>query len=351
LVAGYLKDKVGTEPELLMQAGPLLISATMDVDSSVRELALAALARQNSPELFRLTAELLRDMDPEIRLLGLRYLRKQDAAKALPSVFGLLNDADPKVVAYADSALRYWTKQDFGIRIAQIISGQTEGTNPSLDPENTKTLRDGVQHWKEWWAIHRSDYPTGEPASFERPSAPQRLPLADFVLNDVNGKTVHLTDFKGKAVLLNFWTTWCSACLAELPDLIELQNKHPETLVILGISLDGLPEVDEHGDSGDAHNGDGHESRPDGKTDLKEIRAKVSRVVQENGINYTVLLDPASEAGRRFNGGELPTNVLIDADGYLRRRWLGGRNIATLEALIGNAAVPKTARARDAIAP
>jgi hypothetical protein len=109
--------------------------------------------------------------------------------------------------------------------------------------------------------------------------------------------------------------------------------------------------VDEHGDSVDAHNSDGPESRPDGKTYIEEIRAKVSRVVQENGINYIVLLDPASEAGRRFNGGELPTNVLIDADGYLRRRWLGGRNIATLEALIDNAAVSKTARARNAIAP
>jgi thiol-disulfide isomerase/thioredoxin len=46
-------------------------------------------------------------------------------------------------------------------------------------------------------------------------------------------------------VLLNLWTTWCTACLAEFSVLNELQRKHADDLVILGISLDGVP--DEHG--------------------------------------------------------------------------------------------------------
>jgi thiol-disulfide isomerase/thioredoxin len=219
------------------------------------------------------------------------------------------------------------------------MPGQSEGTNPSLDSDNLKTLHDGVRHWKEWWATHRSDYSPAEPAVSERRPTPQRLLPADFALKDVNGKTVHLSDFRGKVVLLNFWTTWCPACLSEIPDLIELQKKNPEQLAILGISLDGQTEVDEDGHSVDAHDGDGHESRPDGKTSETDVRAKVGQFAKDKRINYPVLLDPGNEVGRRFNGGELPTNVLIDADGYMRRRWLGGRN-----------AVPGAARARGAIA-
>src|SRR5439155_14205017 len=69
LVAAYLKDRASTNPELYQQAKSLLIAATQDVDFSVRELALAALAQQKHPALASLAASLLRDADPETRLL------------------------------------------------------------------------------------------------------------------------------------------------------------------------------------------------------------------------------------------------------------------------------------------
>jgi hypothetical protein len=51
---------------------------------------------------------------------------------------------------------------------------------------------------------------------------------------------------------------------------------------------------------------------------LEEIRAKIPRTAKKLGINYTVLMDESNEVGGRFNGGELPTMVLVDPQGNVR---------------------------------
>ena len=59
-------------------------------------------------------------------------------------------------------------------------------------------------------------------------------------LQNLEGKAVKLSDFKGKVVLLNFWATWCPPCRDEIPDLISLQQQYsPRGLVVLGIAMDG----------------------------------------------------------------------------------------------------------------
>src|SRR6185437_9435715 len=61
----------------------------------------------------------------------------------------------------------------------------------------------------------------------------------DFALQSLEGKTVHLTDFRGKAVLLNFWATWCTPCRLEMPWFVELQKQYgPEGLEVLGVAMD-----------------------------------------------------------------------------------------------------------------
>src|SRR5215471_7493134 len=61
----------------------------------------------------------------------------------------------------------------------------------------------------------------------------------DFELKDLNGKAVRLQDFRGKAVALNFWTTWCVPCKIEMPWLNEFQKQYgKEGFVVVGIAMD-----------------------------------------------------------------------------------------------------------------
>lgn len=60
---------------------------------------------------------------------------------------------------------------------------------------------------------------------------------ADFSLEDMQGKTHRLSDYRGKWVLVNFWATWCPPCLDEIPELISLHNAHQDLLVI-GVAMD-----------------------------------------------------------------------------------------------------------------
>jgi peroxiredoxin len=75
---------------------------------------------------------------------------------------------------------------------------------------------------------------------------PERKKAPDFELKDSEGRTVHLSDYRGKVVLLDFWATWCIPCKAEIPWLEELHKKYEaEGLAVVGISMDreGWPVV------------------------------------------------------------------------------------------------------------
>lgn len=60
----------------------------------------------------------------------------------------------------------------------------------------------------------------------------------DFTLLDLDGKSVSLSDFRGKWVIVNYWATWCPPCLEEIPDLVELYEENRDTIVVLGIDFE-----------------------------------------------------------------------------------------------------------------
>src|SRR6186713_1363643 len=63
--------------------------------------------------------------------------------------------------------------------------------------------------------------------------------VPEFSIQDlVTGKTISSREWRGKVVLINFWATWCPPCRAEIPDLIRLQKKYRDQLVIVGLSED-----------------------------------------------------------------------------------------------------------------
>ncbi len=60
----------------------------------------------------------------------------------------------------------------------------------------------------------------------------------DFTLKDLDGKSVSLSDFRGKWVIVNYWATWCPPCLEEIPDLVELYEENRDTIVVLGVDYE-----------------------------------------------------------------------------------------------------------------
>jgi thiol-disulfide isomerase/thioredoxin len=118
----------------------------------------------------------------------------------------------------------------------------------------------------------------------------------DFKLTTLDGKPVTLADSHGKVILLNFWATWCGPCRAEIPDLIELQNKYKDKLQILGLIVDD--------DDQDA---------------IKEF-------VEKFGINYPVAI--ASNDIRFQYGGiaALPTSFVLDSEGRIVQKHEGLRD-------------------------
>jgi hypothetical protein len=125
--------------------------------------------------------------------------------------------------------------------------------------------------------------------------------------------------------------------LAEIPDLIALQEKAGSQIVILGVALDGVP--DEHDDApGFEHN---VKAQREG-TLASAVRVKVERAAEKLRINYPVLLDPKNSIGGQYNGGELPTTVILDGDGRVRRRFIGERDLTVFQAMIAEAEKPLT---------
>jgi len=72
-------------------------------------------------------------------------------------------------------------------------------------------------------------------------AADDELVAAEFTINDINGKSHKLSDYRGKWVVVNYWATWCPPCLEEIPDLTEFHDKHKDTdAVVLGINTEDL---------------------------------------------------------------------------------------------------------------
>lgn len=320
----------------------MMLSAALDPDLSVRESALSALQAKRHPALPALAGAQLRDCDPQIRLLGLNHLKTADAATGAPLVMPLLDDSDPFVVAMGLKLLEKWSGEKFGVKLVETAAVENEKTGLKEFREGSREkAKAGAERAKTWWLEHKGDYP---PVALSIPDTASAtvLPASDFELRSLKGDKVRLSDFRGKVVLINFWTTWCPACVSEMPELIALQKQNSQSLVVLGVSLDYVPDA--HGHIGghaavedQGHNNGHHDDHEATAAALKRVREKVARTVNARGINYPVLLDEKNEAGGRYNGGELPTTVIVDARGNVRRRFIGARSLEVFEAMIAEA--------------
>ena len=307
----------------------LLLAAALDPDMNVRETALGILREHHHPALTALAAAQLNDPDEQLRLLGLYHLKSATPATGVPLAAALLSDPDLAVRGMSVKLLEQWSGETFGIKLSDTVPVENPTNGLSEFPaDGIAKTEAAAAKARSWWAVHQKEFPPVKP-TVPADAGLEPLPAGDFELHRLDGKKVRLTDFRGKVVLINFWTTWCPACVGEMPELIALQNRHSNDLVILGVSLDFVPDDD-----------------GDHPPDPGQIPQTVARIVKTRGLNYPVFLDEHNEVGGRFNGGELPTTVLVDARGNVRRRFVGTRSLPVFEAMLAEAGQPPKPAAR-----
>jgi len=127
-------------------------------------------------------------------------------------------------------------------------------------------------------------------------------PAPDFTLESLDGNKMTLSELRGKAVLLNFWATWCGPCKIETPWLVELQNKYgAQGLQVIGVAMD---------DSG---------------------KDDIAKFAKDMGVNYPVLL--GKEAVGDAYGGvpALPESFFIGRDGKIVDKIIGLKGKAEIE--------------------
>jgi thiol-disulfide isomerase/thioredoxin len=156
----------------------------------------------------------------------------------------------------------------------------------------------------------------GDVAHFVTPLMNQPAPA--FALEDFSGKKVSLASYKGKAVLINFWATWCAPCKIETPWLVELRNQYAsQGFEILGVSTDDL-------DLGD-------------KQKLREEKQEIARFVQQMHMPYPVLIDGDSLSKPYGGLDALPTSFFVDREGKVVAAQLGLTSKAEIEGNIRKA--------------
>lgn len=131
------------------------------------------------------------------------------------------------------------------------------------------------------------------------------LPAPALVLKDLSGNEVNLAALKGKAVVVDFWATWCGPCLTEIPGYIDLQKKYrKEGLVIIGVSLD------------------------------RKSPQQVKEFVEAQGMNYPVVMGD-NETVQAFGGfNAIPTTFLINREGRIVHQKTGAMDHAQYEAIV-----------------
>jgi cytochrome c biogenesis protein CcmG/thiol:disulfide interchange protein DsbE len=129
-------------------------------------------------------------------------------------------------------------------------------------------------------------------------------PAPAFALEDLNGKKVSLASYKGKAVLINFWATWCGPCKIETPWLVELRNQYAaQGFEILGVSTDDIDRDDSE--------------------KLSDEKKEIARSAQQMHIPYPVLIDGASVSAPYGGLDEMPTSFFVDRNGKVVAAQLG----------------------------
>ena len=131
----------------------------------------------------------------------------------------------------------------------------------------------------------------------------------EITLNDLSGRPVSLSEYRGNIVFLNFWTTWCLACVIEMPSMEKLHQKFKDKdFVMVAINL-------------------------------QESASKIKQFYKEYNLTFTTLLDSTGDVGAGMGIRSIPTTFILDKNGRIigkalgPREWEGRKSIALFEYL------------------
>ena len=145
-----------------------------------------------------------------------------------------------------------------------------------------------------WMDRHSIPAPASSDSNSAAVGRPARL---DFTLKNLDGAAVPLESLKGKAILFNFWATWCEPCRDEIPELVELQHEYKDKLTVVGMLV------------------------------LDPVDAQTKPFVERYKMDYPILdvndrVDVEDAYGPMLG---LPTSVLVAPDGRIAARYSGPR--------------------------
>jgi peroxiredoxin/YHS domain-containing protein len=137
-----------------------------------------------------------------------------------------------------------------------------------------------------------------DPLAYLPPVLPRPAPA--FVVENLDGESVSLKDFKGRMVLVDFWATWCKPCLETMPNVQKLYSTYSDkSFEVLGVSIDeGEDRVE-----------------------------KIKKMVDKMNISYPIFLDAKQmPAWHQFKVKAIPAMFLIDGEGQIIAQWVGKIN-------------------------
>lgn len=144
-----------------------------------------------------------------------------------------------------------------------------------------------------WWLVRGPETADESPGGSGR-VAPEEGALApDFQAADGEGTLLRLSDYRGRPVLVNFWATWCPACVAELPAIqAVLDHERDQGFEVIAVSL-------------------------------QEDATDAQRFLDDLGVGPRLALDPDGSIARLYQVVGLPASFFVDRDGVIRKVWLG----------------------------
>ena len=117
-------------------------------------------------------------------------------------------------------------------------------------------------------------------------------PFSDVEFVTFDGETMTLADLRGRPVVVNFWASWCPACIAEMPDFEAVHQAFGDEVAFVGI-------------------------------DIQDDRDDADRLAEETGVTYILVEDPPGDFYRAYDGIAMPTTVFITAEGEFAEKHSG----------------------------